>query len=99
MELMRLADFPLPRAAALWILLLPLLLSGEAGSIQAASPNEAPGTQIRVNAADMPAPYATDAVSNWSEVVSASEHPSFQLPPGFAVNLFANGFDHARWLA
>ena len=92
---MRQARLPIPRPSLLALLMAlaaPVMAS-------AASPSEAPGTEIRVDAAHLPPPYATDAVSNRSEVVAPSDHPSFQLPPGFAVNLFATGFEHARWLA
>lgn len=94
---MRQAVIPFRKKAGALALLAVLALS--AGSLFAASPSEPPGTEIRVDPARLPAPYATDAVSNRSELVALSDHPPFQLPPGFAVNLFAKGFEHARWLA
>jgi len=98
---MRQAGSPISRIPRLGqlSLVLGILALGASPVAFAASPSEAPGTRIRVDPADLPAPYATEAVSNPSEVVTPSDHPPFQLPPGFAVNLFANGFEHARWLA
>jgi glucose/arabinose dehydrogenase len=78
-------------------LLLAAVLSPTASAF-AASPSEAPGTRIQVDPATLPAPDESESVSNRSEVVTASEHPPFHLPPGFAVNLFAKGFDRARWM-
>jgi glucose/arabinose dehydrogenase len=92
---MRQARLAFPRPSLL-VLMAALALPVAAS---AASPSEAPGTRIRVDSADLPAPYATEAVSNRSELVAPSDHPSFQLPSGFVVNLFANGLEHARWLA
>ena len=78
----------------LTVLLLALTLS----TAFAASPSEAPGTRIQVDPAALPAPDTSEAVGNFSEVVATSDRPAFQLPPGFTVNLFAKGFDRARWL-
>ena len=92
------ADSPISMGAGFRALCLAtgLTLSGAA---LAASPSEPPGTRIQVDPSTLPAPDATEAVGNFSELVTASDHPPFQLPPGFAVNLFAKGFDRARWLA
>jgi glucose/arabinose dehydrogenase len=96
MSIMRSAAFSSFVSAGLFVLLLAASLPA---ALSAASPADMPGTPIRVDPADLPPPYATDSVSNQSELVETSDHPSFQLPPGFAINLFAKGFDHARWLA
>jgi glucose/arabinose dehydrogenase len=93
---MRQAGFPTPAASLLLALMLALAAPPPG---QAASPSELPGTRIQVDPARLPAPDTSGAVSNPSERVALSAHPPFQLPPGFAVNLFAGGFDHARWLA
>ena len=62
-------------------------------------PNEAVGQHYLITGDDLPAPYATESVSNSGDLNSIPEPPVLNLPEGFTVNLFATGFDHARWLA
>ena len=92
------ADFPISMGSGFRALCLAASLT-LSGAALAASPSEPPGTHIQIDPSTLPAPDATEAVGNFSEVVTASDRPAFQLPPGFAVNLFAKGFDRARWLA
>jgi glucose/arabinose dehydrogenase len=54
---------------------------------------------IRINVADLPKPYATDSASKSPEVVPIPENPTLRVPPGFVVNVFADGLDAPRWLA
>lgn len=54
---------------------------------------------IRLSLADLPAPYATNSASKPPEVVPIPDHPILRVPPGFTVNVFADGLDAPRWLA
>jgi glucose/arabinose dehydrogenase len=62
-------------------------------------PNEAVGQHYLITGDDLPAPYATESVSNSGDLNSIPDPPVLNLPEGFTVNLYATGFDHARWLA
>ncbi len=92
------ADSPMSMRSGFRALCLATSLT-LSGTAFAASPSEPPGTHIQLDPSTLPAPDTTEAVGNFSELVTASDQPSFQLPPGFAVNLFAKGFDRARWMA
>jgi len=63
------------------------------------APNEPVGYHFEITQADLPELFATDSVSNGGEIVAMPDPPVLNLPDGFAVNLYARGFDHARWLA
>lgn len=61
-------------------------------------PDPEPGTRIEVRAESLPSPYAQDSVANAPRTVSrAGQAP--RVPEGFRAVLFAEGLDHARWLA
>lgn len=55
------------------------------------------GNRFHVTAGDLPAPYASDAVSNGSRAV-ARNGAAPAAPEGFEVTLFAEGLDHPRQL-
>jgi glucose/arabinose dehydrogenase len=85
--------------------LLTCLLLSSALSSAVASAAEAPGDKFLVTPADMPEPFATPASPARFE---AFPRPSaeqlgttdlLELPAGFEWNLFAEGLDHARWMA
>ena len=63
------------------------------------APNEPVGQHYLITQDDLPAPYATESVSNSGDLHRIPDPPVLNLPRGFTVNLFATGFDHARWLA
>jgi glucose/arabinose dehydrogenase len=71
------------------------MLTGTAPAVGAA---ESPDSRIVVDPATLPAPYATDAVAFQPEDVGRPAQPPFALPPGFAVDVFAEGLSDARWL-
>ena len=48
---------------------------------------------------DLPAPFASESVSNNPTVVPPPDDFTLRVPGGFAVNLFAEGVEKARWLA
>lgn len=54
---------------------------------------------IRISIADLPAPYASESASKSPNVVPVPDNPELAVPPGFTVNVFAEGLDRPRWLA
>ncbi len=59
---------------------------------------QSPGTRIRIDPQSLPAPFATPVESNPSREIARPSPPPFRLPEGFAVNVFADGLAHARWM-
>jgi glucose/arabinose dehydrogenase len=57
-----------------------------------------PGTVIRIDPQDLPAPYGTPVETNHSQRIARPSPPPFRLPDGFSVNVFADGLAHARWM-
>jgi glucose/arabinose dehydrogenase len=47
---------------------------------------------------ELPAPYATKSVTNFSNVIGWSANQTPIAPKGFTVTLFADGFDNPRWM-
>jgi len=62
-------------------------------------PNEPVSHHFLITQADLPEPFATESVANSGSIRPIPDPPVLNLPEGFTVNLFAAGFDHARWLA
>ena len=56
-------------------------------------------TPIRINLNNLPAPFATESASKSPEVVPIPQNPVLRVPPGFKVNVFAEGLNAPRWLA
>ncbi|MDZ8053630.1 MAG: PQQ-dependent sugar dehydrogenase [Aulosira sp. ZfuVER01] len=56
-------------------------------------------TQIRINLSNLPAPFATESASKSPKVVPIPQNPVLRVPPGFKVNVFAEGLEAPRWLA
>ncbi|MBD2411587.1 sorbosone dehydrogenase [Nostoc calcicola FACHB-389] len=54
---------------------------------------------IRINLKNLPAPFATESASKRPEVVPIPQDPVLRVPPGFTVNIFAEGLNAPRWLA
>ncbi len=54
---------------------------------------------IRINAENLPQPFATDSASKSPQVIPPPQSPILQVPPGFVVNVFADNLDAPRWLA
>lgn len=54
---------------------------------------------IRIAVADLPKPFATQSASKSPNVVPIPQNPTLRVPPGFSVNVFAEGLDAPRWLA
>jgi glucose/arabinose dehydrogenase len=47
---------------------------------------------------ELPAPYATKSVVNYSKVIGWSGNQKPVAPQGFTVNKFADGFNNPRWI-
>lgn len=60
--------------------------------------NDAPGVRRRITPADLPAPYATRSSGNAPSVVERPSGRTPKAPPGFRVDLFADGLDNPRVL-
>ncbi len=54
---------------------------------------------IRVTLSQLPPPYASESASKSPQIVPIPQDPVLQVPPGFVVNVYAEGLDHPRWLA
>ncbi|MBD2518997.1 sorbosone dehydrogenase family protein [Nostoc sp. FACHB-973] len=54
---------------------------------------------IQINLKNLPAPFATESASKRPEVVPIPQDPVLRVPPGFTVNIFAEGLNAPRWLA
>ncbi|MDX2270514.1 MAG: sorbosone dehydrogenase family protein [Cyanobacteriota bacterium] len=52
--------------------------------------------QIRLE--DLPKPFSTDSASQPPQVIPPPAGAGLQVPPGFQVNLFAEGLSRPRWL-
>jgi glucose/arabinose dehydrogenase len=59
---------------------------------------ESPGTSRKIVVADLPAPYATESAGNAPQLVARPPDVWPKAPPGFKVELFANGLDNPRLL-
>ncbi len=59
---------------------------------------DAPGVRRRITPADLPVPYASRSSGNPPLVVARPADRVPKAPPGFRVDLFADGFDEPRVL-
>ncbi len=82
---------PFRAALAAVILLMPLTVHAQQA--------ERPGQSFRITAADLPQPNATPSANNSPRTVRRSPDAMPQVPPGFQVNVFADGLANARWMA
>jgi glucose/arabinose dehydrogenase len=60
--------------------------------------SDAPGLQRLIRPQDLPRPFATHSASNGPQTAPMPADPHLQVPPGFAVSLFARGLDAPREL-
>jgi glucose/arabinose dehydrogenase len=58
-----------------------------------------PGTQLEQRFDTLPAPYASPAVANSAQTIPRPPTAAPRVPPGLTATLFADGLQHARWLA
>lgn len=61
--------------------------------------NPKPGEVIAVRIEDLPAPNATLSIAAPPREVKRPGGAGLAVPPGFHATLFAEGLNHARWLA
>jgi glucose/arabinose dehydrogenase len=54
---------------------------------------------VQITVASLPKPFASNSASKPPTVVAIPQNPVLKVPSGFAVNVFAEGLDHPRWLA
>ena len=57
----------------------------------------AAGGRTSLSVADLPEPFATESAKNNPTVVPVPEGLTLTVPEGFAVNVFAEGVEKARW--
>ena len=57
-----------------------------------------PGQTFRISPTELPQPNATPSANNSSRTVQRRPDVMPQVPPGFQVNVFADGFANARWM-
>ena len=69
------------------------------GQTDLSMPNEPVGHHFEIAPEDLPETFATESGANSGRLDPIPDPPVLNLPEGFAVNLFAEGFDNARWLA
>ena len=74
-------------------------LAGVAAPVAADPPGLPPGHRFEVRVADLPLPGASPSVRNPPRVIALPEGATLTVPPGFEAGIFAEGLDHARWLA
>jgi len=67
---------------------------GRAGDWQ----SDAPGVEHRITVAELPPVYATESAKNGPKVVRPAKGAMPQVPPGFAVNVFARNIQNPRKL-
>ena len=79
-----------------WILLFLLFFS--TAQTTAKAQDVAPGARFELRAEDLPAPKATPSAINPPARALAQGTPELKTLPGFTANVFAEGFDDARWL-
>lgn len=60
--------------------------------------SEAPGKRHQITVADLPAPLATAPAGNQPSLVARPPAAALQVPPGFAVQLYAGGLQAPRAL-
>lgn len=54
---------------------------------------------IRITVDQLPQPYASESASKSPDVVPIPANPVLRVPPGFVVNVYAEGLNRPRWLA
>jgi glucose/arabinose dehydrogenase len=81
---------------ALGVFVLAVITATGFAQSSGRAPDQAPGTQIKIDLADLAKPYATPAKASASKRVRKSSGATLTVPEGFTAMLFADGLDHAR---
>lgn len=74
----------------------PVATSAPAKAIQTQPLSPQP---IRITPESLPAPYSSSSASKSPQVIPIPANPLLNVPPGFVVNIFAEGLERPRWLA
>lgn len=74
-----------------------LAVMGIAGEALSAENNKV-GAMFKIQASDLPAPYATPIAALVPRVISSNREGELNLPEGFKVTAFRRDLTHARWL-
>jgi len=85
--------------AALRVAAVAVALGVASAALAAADTQEKPGERFEIRPGDLPKPYATRSSGNPPDRVRRTAGMTPTVPPGYRVSLFADGLDHARWLA
>ena len=67
-------------------------------SVNAEAAHPRVGDRIEVRADDMPNPYATLSAFNQGRIILRTSSATLKVPDGFEANIFAFGFNNARWM-
>src|SRR5436190_18610560 len=86
-----------PFAIAVSLPAEPVTISGQA-AITADWTKDAPGVRHKYTVDDLPAPFATESVTNDARVVARPAGAQPQVPPGFKIEEYATGFRNPRYL-
>lgn len=54
---------------------------------------------IKIQLEELPSPYASQSASQPPQIIPIPSQPTLKVPPGFQVNIYAEGLDKPRWLA
>lgn len=83
--------------------ILPLMFvamtAAALGATLGASEEQKLGKHFEINPQALPAPRSTPSSSNSSEIIARAPGQAPLVPAGFHAALFAEGLEHARWLA
>ena len=85
----------------LGLLALICVLTADQAAAQTdlSAPNEPVGHHFLITPEDLPPPYASESVGNRGDLHDRPDPPVLNVAEGFAVNIFAEDFEHPRWLA
>src|SRR5579871_2217888 len=78
------------------IAVLALGCFAAATSAFALGTDQEPGQKIHVDVNTLPAPYAPPSGANMSRTIPRPAGATLKVPPGFAVNIFADNLGNAR---
>jgi len=85
----------LHRLLFLWLGLLPLILPLAFAGAQSLEP----GSRLSLSPGDLPPPGTSPSAANPPRSLARPAGALPRVPAGFRVSLFAEGLEHARWLA
>jgi len=57
-----------------------------------------PGDRYHIKPGDLPRPFATRSVLRIPHIIAAPPSAKLEVPPGFHVSVYADGFNNPRWM-